>query len=615
MSVKTVDKTVSGKGSFFCLNKVTGSFTEMIVNKRININDNTFGDLSNKVIFCECRNLHKTERLMSGTLAAITTKDHSYEFRLCVILFMNLIQCIVAILDTTSVKTRHEYRFIDKTSEYGICFPHIRSFKTLDDIIKIHYLNRVHGVFPRDLNMSPTLNCPVDNKWQAGMRPDVTIPFEIWPHSWKESKQYMTSLQSNKRFTLTKKQMKKTKTVHKVTLCTDDMSCLKQGSTNDHFYVPLVNNDKQSIDHKYQTFGVMGYSNVRIMLSKGKTTISEHNEFVQSWSKKIVTLKVLDPTILKKPLLLTVKESMVRELAITENLYHEKSAYLDNEVVVSEWDVVEDSYMPYIEDWDLLQKVMLRTYNSIGFGHRGRCMCVGLNAYAGLRSNGKRVHCSPVCGPSMLQHSQYFRENWDLTFMPLVQKQINLLTFHATSHCMERLKHLDILNGTVMGREGSTLRRHCRVSIVTSGSSKAIGFACSQHNDSCDKFKSEDQRNVKRKYIINDGVDRSSIHTGRDKKAEVKTLIEKFGIGVPTTCGYKLCDANVQNYDVILLAYFIIGGFEISVLLSSNLYHVFLGYVFSHSTAVPIIIENGCVLYNHEYINLFAWGASSPSKK
>ena len=613
MSVKTLNKTVSGKASFFSLYKVTGSFTESIVNKRININDDTFGDLSNKVIFCECRNLNDTERLMSGTLAAIKTKDHSYEFRLCIILFMNLVQCVVAILDTTSVRNRHKHRFIDKTSEYGICFPHIRSYKPLDDIIKIHYLNCVHGVFPRNQHTSPNLNCSVDNKWQAGMRPDVTIPFMIWPHSWKESKQYMISLQSNKRVILTKKQKKKTKTVHKVTLCTNDITCLKQSSSENHFYVPLAGKlYNPSINNKYQTFGVMEYSNVKIMLSKGNATIPEHNEFVQSWSKEIVTLKVLDPTILKKPLLLTVKESMVEKTAITENLYHEKSACLENEVVVSEWDVVEDSYMPFIDDWDLLQKVMLRTYNSIGFGHRGRCMCVGLNAYAGLRSNGKRVHCSPVCGPSMLQHSQYFRENWDLTFMPLVQKQINLLTFHATSHCMEHLKHLDTLNGTVMGREGSTLRRHCRVSIVTSGSSKAIGFACSQHNDSCDKFKSENQRNIKRKLITNDEED---ISLGRDKKAEVKTLIEKFGIGVPTTCGYKLCNGSLQKYESTLLAYFIIGGFEISVLLSSNLYHVFLGYVFSHSTAVPIIIENGCVMYNHEYINLFAWGASSPSKK
>jgi hypothetical protein len=52
MSVKTLNKTVSGKASFFSLYMVTGSFTELIVNKRINKNDDTFGDLSHKVIFC-----------------------------------------------------------------------------------------------------------------------------------------------------------------------------------------------------------------------------------------------------------------------------------------------------------------------------------------------------------------------------------------------------------------------------------------------------------------------------------------------------------------------------------------------------------------------------------
>ena len=614
MSVKTLNKTVSGKASFFSLYKVTGSFTELIVNKRINKNDDTFGDLSHKVIFCECRNLNETERLMSGTLAAILTKDYSYEFRLCVILFMNLVQCVVAILDTTSLSTGHECRFIDKTSEYGISFPQIQSYNSLDDIIKIHYLNRLHGVLLCNQDISPTLTCSIDNKWQAGLRPDVTIPFKLWPTSWKDSKQFMTSLQSNKRVTLSKKRKKQTKTVHKVTLCTNDLNCLKQSSGKDHFYVPLVSDGNLATVSKYQQFGVMEYSNVKIMLSKGNVTISEHNEFVHMWSKKIVSLKKLDPKLLKKPLLLTVKESLVKESVISESLYHEKSKFLEKEVVVSEWDVVENMYMPFIEDWDLLQKVILKTYNSIGFGHRGRCMCVGLNAYAGLRSNGNRVHCSPICGPSMLQHSQYFRENWDLTFMPIVQKQINLLTFHASSHCMKHLKHLDSINGSVRGREGSALRRHCRVSIVTSGTSKAIGFACSQHNDSCDKYKSEDQRNVKRRNLLKDELVKTSIHTKRDKKAEVYTLIEKFGIGVPTTCGYKLCDGNVQNHECVLLAFFIIGGFDICVLLSSNLYHVFLGYTFSHSTAVPIIVENGCVLYNHKSINLFAWGASSPNK-
>ena len=86
---------------------------------------------------------------------------------------------------------------------------------------------------------------------------------------------------------------------------------------------------------------------------------------------------------------------------------------------------------------------------------------------------------------------------------------------------------------------------------------------------------------------------------------------ELFGVGVPTTCGYKVENpdsSNVMEFKV--LAYFIIQGFDACVLLESDLYHVFLGYSFMHSTAVPVVIVGDSVYYQRNDVEVFAWGAS-----
>lgn len=44
------------------------------------------------------------------------------------------------------------------------------------------------------------------------------------------------------------------------------------------------------------------------------------------------------------------------------------------------------------------------------------------------------------------------------------------------------------------------------------------------------------------------------------------------------------------------------------VQLCDGLIHVFLGYTFSHQTAVPLIVKNNKVIYNHKSIRIMAWG-------
>ena len=90
----------------------------------------------------------------------------------------------------------------------------------------------------------------------------------------------------------------------------------------------------------------------------------------------------------------------------------------------------------------------------------------------------------------------------------------------------------------------------------------------------------------------------------------IETFVDVFGVGVPTTCGYKMI-ADDEHEDCIpfILAYFIMGGFGCCVRIRSDLYHYFYAYTFSHSTAIPVVVVDDEVLYCDAGVNVFAWGA------
>ena len=191
--------------------------------------------------------------------------------------------------------------------------------------------------------------------------------------------------------------------------------------------------------------------------------------------------------------------------------------------------------------------------------------------------------------------------------MPLLQKLTNKITFDATKHCLDNFKVIDRL---LMKRRTedpfSCLRRHCRVSIITCGGRDSIGFSCTQHKDNGDLVEGKNEK----KDIENQDCGRDARYKNRIN-GQLDIHKDLFGIGVPTTCGYKLVQDKKKSWkNLCVMAYFILGGFEACVSLDDNTYHIFLGYAFSHSTALPIGIMDGIVYYHIKGVNLFAWGAS-----
>ena len=87
--------------------------------------------------------------------------------------------------------------------------------------------------------------------------------------------------------------------------------------------------------------------------------------------------------------------------------------------------------------------------------------------------------------------------------------------------------------------------------------------------------------------------------------------MQNFGVGVSTTCGYMILGhSDVRIEGKTVLSYFIMNGLRTYVLLSSNLFHNFNAYSYSHQTSVPIIIKDNMVHYNDKDICILAWGGS-----
>ncbi len=157
-------------------------------------------------------------------------------------------------------------------------------------------------------------------------------------------------------------------------------------------------------------------------------------------------------------------------------------------------------------------------------------------------------------------------------------------------------------------------RRMCNWSIVTSGSSssKCYSFANSPHVDTNDKMSKKFQKvaldvlaDLKNQTDENDCV----------TKKELEYLSRLYdtcnGFCLPTTCGYKVIKSMSELSDVEekhLESYFCLLGLGVSVKLTSNLYHYFLGGCFSHCTPVTVSIKDGIVRTYTRGINVFAWG-------
>ena len=157
-------------------------------------------------------------------------------------------------------------------------------------------------------------------------------------------------------------------------------------------------------------------------------------------------------------------------------------------------------------------------------------------------------------------------------------------------------------------------RRMCNWSIVTSGSSssKCYSFANSPHVDTNDMMSKNFQEvalNVL--HDLNNQTHDNDCVTSKELEYLSRLYYLCNGFCLPTTCGYKVVKSMSESSDVEekhLESYFCLLGLGVSVKLTSNLYHYFLGGCFSHCTPVTVSVKDGIVRTYSRGINVFAWG-------
>jgi len=165
-------------------------------------------------------------------------------------------------------------------------------------------------------------------------------------------------------------------------------------------------------------------------------------------------------------------------------------------------------------------------------------------------------------------------------------------------------------------KNNMSLRRFCRVSILTAGNDLISGFANMDHSDD-DQF---DQlfHEIAWKVLQNLQEEACERKKGQlFKQMAIKHIMQIFWkawvFHVYTTCGYKLF---LKNKNKKVYAYFIYNSLNevVEIPTDRSCYHTFAGKIGRHQTSVPVIYDGTNVSFNDEDLFIFAWGASSPEK-
>ena len=164
---------------------------------------------------------------------------------------------------------------------------------------------------------------------------------------------------------------------------------------------------------------------------------------------------------------------------------------------------------------DMLQFLLCSVYKNFGFS-RDVSDCFGLNVYTGKR-DADFIRPSPKMSKAIIAETEYYRDNFDPTFLPLVYKIINSLTVQATAfqrsvdpfydrflvECFHHDRCTLKEEISACGKEDGTKKvkvskkltpgksKGCnRLSILTAGNSKCCGFANVGHvdGDLCDPW-------------------------------------------------------------------------------------------------------------------------------
>jgi hypothetical protein len=217
---------------------------------------------------------------------------------------------------------------------------------------------------------------------------------------------------------------------------------------------------------------------------------------------------------------------------------------------------------------------------------------VGFNLYQGTRHWGNCAAPSPVEGPGQSSYSQFYRHNYEALCQFQVEKISNPLS-RAAIHIASILD--PVLHSIFPASYCQSSLRFCSQKILTfSKFGETMGFCNTRYTDKRDVVKVKDLLIIKK--MIEPHCKSTNLKTKLSAEYIQKWI--KWGpIGISTTCVYQFV-GNCEGDDI--RCYFLMDGLGIAVCMHTHICHLFFGHVFSHRTALPIIVRKGMVMVYHD---------------
>ena len=288
-------------------------------------------------------------------------------------------------------------------------------------------------------------------------------------------------------------------------------------------------------------------------------------------------------------------------------------------------------------DWNMLQFVLYHVYKDFGFS-RNVTECYGLNVYTGNR-DAEYIRKSPKMSKKIIKETEYYRDQFNPTFHPLVYKMINAMTLQASAfqkqldpfydkflietYHHDLCKHVEEVEASENADSSKRIkvtrrvprkgeRRSNCLSILTAGNSQTSGFANLGHEDP-DHLDAEVQESA---IEVLKKINSDKSCQNMDHKRVLQHLRKIYSkcnqFHVYTTCGYKML---LKDSKKIPLAFFLYNSLKVAVVIPrESCYHTFGGKMGCHQTTFPVTFDGNIVRYNDDDLYILAWGSGSGAR-
>ncbi len=367
-------------------------------------------------------------------------------------------------------------------------------------------------------------------------------------------------------------------------------------------------------------FAILSEEDAKILIYKGSISTTNYSQFLKSRMKHKLCTRNID--VDENGIVIEVENSKDREeLEIEASIDSMVEPFERDALLHAQWTFQSDSFK--VLNWDVFEELFQVVYGDFKF-ERSCSSCFGLNTYLGKKT-AYYVRPSPRMSKQSAYHSEYFRQNWDVTFMPIVRKIVSSLVQTSVQYqrntdrfydLFQRHCYRSILPSSVSGQciFGSSHTRYSNLSILTFGNSKVSGFSNLPHVDTGDIWDNSLQRiasnhlrdliNLSRNVDTDNGFHSLIRHLRRLSMSSVDDSFSNY-----TTCGYNIRfdDASSERVCVACFVYLYL-NISVNIPRNKTVYHTFGGAMGAHATSVPILIDCGNVYFNHHSLSIFAWG-------